>query len=125
MRFSSGTGKSPKRLEIAEGSELVIEEVVDASRGYSFSWVDQEHGFGFTSPRYFLQVASDQSPRVELISPESNLKALLGRPVDLVVRASDDHGIGSSAIIYRVNLRPEKSVVPRDSAQERRRRASD
>ena len=104
-------GEEPKRLEIAEGSELVIEEVIDASRGYSFSWVEKEHGFGFTSPRYFLQVASDQSPRVELISPESNLNALLGRPVDLVVRASDDHGIGSSAIIYRVEPRPENSVV--------------
>ena len=103
-------GEEPKPLEVAEGRELIISEVVDASRGYDFSWMDQEHGFEFTSPRSFLQVASDQSPRVELISPESNLIALLGRPVDLVVRASDDHGIGSSAIIYRVNLRPEKKV---------------
>ena len=103
-------GEEPKPLEVAEGRELIISEVVDASRGYDFSWMDQEHGFEFTSPRSFLQVTSDQSPRVELISPESNLIALLGRPVDLVVRASDDHGIGSSAIIYRVNLRPEKKV---------------
>jgi len=103
-------GEEPKQLEVAKGRELMITEVVDASRGYDFSWVDQEHGFEFTSPRSFLQVASDQSPRVELISPESNLVALLGRPVDLVVRASDDHGIGSSAIIYSVNSRPEQSV---------------
>ena len=103
-------GEDPKPLEVAEGRELVIAELVDASRGYNFSWMDQEHGFNFSSPRYFLQVASDKSPRVELISPESNLIALLGRPVDLVVRASDDHGIGRSTIIYRVNLRPEKKV---------------
>ncbi len=103
-------GEEPKRLDVANGRELVIEEVVDASRGYSFSWVEKEHGFDFTSPRYFLQVASDQPPRVELISPETNLNALLGRQVDLAVRASDDHGIGASAITYRVNLRQEKSV---------------
>ena len=103
-------GEEPKRLEIAEGSELVIEEVVDASRGYSFSWAEKEHGFDFTSPRYFLQVASDQPPRVELLSPATNINALLGRQLDLVVRASDDHGIGASTITYRVNLRQEKSV---------------
>jgi len=103
-------GEDPKPLEVDEGKELVVAEVVDASRGYDFSWADREHGFQFTSPRSFLQVTSDQSPRVELISPETNLIALLGRPVDLVVRASDDHGIGSSAIVYRVNLRPEQSV---------------
>ena len=104
-------GEEPKRLEIAEGRELVIEEVVDASRGYSFSWTDKEHGFDFTSPRYFLQVASDQPPRVELISPETNLNALLGRPLDLVARASDDHGIGESTIAYRVNQRQEKPTA--------------
>jgi len=103
-------GEEPSRLEVANGTELVIDEVVDASRGYNFSWVEEEHGFDFTSPRYFLQVASDQPPRVELISPETNLIALLGRQVDLAVRASDDHGIGASAITYRVNLRQEKSV---------------
>jgi hypothetical protein len=103
-------GEEPKRLEIDEGKELIIAEMVDASRGYKFSWVDQEHGFEFASPRSFLQVSSDQSPRVELISPGGNLLAVLGRPVDLVVRASDDHDIGSSSIIYRVNLRPEQSV---------------
>ncbi len=103
-------GEEPKRLEVADGRELVVDEVVDASRGYSFSWVEKEHGFDFTSPRYFLQVASDQAPRVELISPEANLNALLGRQLDLVVRARDDHGIGAATITYRVNLRQEKSV---------------
>ena len=103
-------GEEPKRLKVADGTELVIDDVVDASRGYSFSWVEKEHGFDFTSPRYFLQVASDQAPRVELISPKTNLNALLGRQLDLAVRASDDHDIGTSMITYRVNLRQEKSV---------------
>jgi hypothetical protein len=103
-------GEEPKPLEVADGRELVIDEVVDASRGYNFSWVENEHGFDFTSPRYFLQVASDQPPRVELISPETNLNALLGRQLNLAVRASDDHGIGTATITYRVNLRQERSL---------------
>jgi len=105
-------GQEPVPLEVAEGGrKLMIDEEVDASRGYSFSWVEQEHGFDFTSPRYYLQVAADQVPQVELSSPDANLNALLGRKLELGVRARDDHGIGAAAITYRVNLRPEKTVA--------------
>jgi hypothetical protein len=55
-------------------------------------------------------VSSDQAPRVELTSPANNLNAMLGRPMQLAVRASDDHGIGATTITYRVNRRPEKSI---------------
>ncbi len=104
-------GEEPMKLEVTnDGRQLVIDEKVDASQGYSFAWVEEEFGFAFASPRYYLQVVSDQAPRVELSSPDANLNALLGRQLDLAVRASDDHGIGSSRITYRVNLRQEKSV---------------
>lgn len=104
-------GEESMELEVTDGGrKLVIDELVDASRGYSFSWVEEEQGFEFTSPRYYLQVASDQAPRVELTSPESNLNALLGRQLDLAVRGHDDHGIATTTITYRVNLRPENVV---------------
>ncbi len=99
-------------LEIgADGLTLTLEESATASRGYNFSWTEDRHGFDFESPRYFLQVASDQAPRVELTKPEGSLSAMLGRPLQLAVRAQDDHGIGSTTIIYRVNRRPEKTVT--------------
>ena len=98
-------------LEIGEdGRTLTLSETASASRGYSFSWVEKGHGFVFTSPRYFLQVASDQAPRIELTAPLANLNALLGRPLSLAVRMQDDHGIGAVRIIHRVNRRPEKTV---------------
>lgn len=98
-------------LEIgADGRTLTLSENASASRGYSFSWVEKSHGFAFTSPRYFLQVASDQAPRIELTAPLANLNALLGRPLVLAVRMQDDHGIGAVRIIHRVNRRPEKTV---------------
>jgi hypothetical protein len=98
-------------LEVGEDSRtLTLSEAALASRGYSFSWIEDRHGFEFTSPRYFLQVASDQAPRVEITSPEANLNALLGRPLELAVRAQDDHGIGTTTITYRVNRRPEKTI---------------
>lgn len=104
-------GEVPLDLQISEdGLQVTLAEDVSDSRGYSFSWIEKEHGFHFTSPRYFLQVASDQSPRVELTSPESNLVAMIGRPLNITVRAQDDHGIGSSKVIYRVNQRDEKVV---------------
>jgi len=99
-------------LEVSEdGRTLTLSETASASRGYSFSWTEDRHGFDFTSPRYFLQVASDQAPRVELTSPESNLNAMLGRPLDLAVRVQDDHGIGTTTITCRVNRRPEKTIT--------------
>lgn len=105
-------GKEPASLEVTgDGRILTMKEKVDASRGYSFSWTERENGFEFTSPRYYLQVAPDQVPQVELTSPESNLDALIGRELKLGIRARDDHGIGSASITYRVNLRPEKTVA--------------
>jgi len=105
-------GQEPLELEISEnGRELLIDELVQASRGYSFSWVEKNHGFEFSSPRYHMQVASDQAPRVELVSPDSNVVAMLGRQLDLILRVQDDHGIGSATITHRVNLRPEKTVA--------------
>lgn len=104
-------GEEPTPLQVTnDGRQLIIDEMTEASRGYSFSWVEKEYGFDFTSPRYYLQVASDQPPRVELTSPDTNLNALLGRRMDLAVRAHDDHDIGATSITYRVNLRPEKTV---------------
>jgi hypothetical protein len=98
-------------LDIGEdGRTLTLSETASASRGYSFSWIEDKHGFSFTSPRYFLQVASDQAPRIELTAPVANLNAMLGRPVALAVRMQDDHGIGATRIIHRVNRRPEKTV---------------
>ena len=102
-------GEEDLPLEIGEdGRTLTLAETANASRGYSFSWTEDTHGFDFTSPRYFLQVASDQVPRIELTKPETNLVALLNRPLQLAVRAQDDHGIGATTITYRVNRRPEK-----------------
>lgn len=105
-------GEDPLPLAVdAEGRRVVLEESATASRGYSFSWIDKEHGFDFTSPRYYLQVAADQPPRVELTAPQANLRALLGRPLPLAIRAQDDHGLGPATITYQVNQRPEKTVT--------------
>lgn len=104
-------GKDPLPLQVtSDGRQVVINEKVEASRGYSFAWVGKEYGFDFTSSRYYLQVASDQAPRLELTSPESNLVAMIGRPLSLAVRVQDDHGIGSTVVAYRVNQRDENSV---------------
>lgn len=105
-------GAEDLQLKILDdGLTLALSETATASRGYSFSWTEARHGFVFSSPRYFLQVAADQAPRVELTAPESNLSAMLGRPLELAIRTQDDHGIGSTTITYRVNRRPENTIA--------------
>ena len=42
---------------------------------------------------------------------------MLGRPLELAVRASDDHGIGSTTITYRINRRPPKTIALEQSLQ--------
>jgi hypothetical protein len=104
-------GVAPMPLTVADdGKTLAFTADIDASQGYRFDWVDREQGFAFTSPRYFLQVAADQPPRIELTQPVSNLFAMVGRPLTLATRVQDDHGLGSAAIAYRVNQRDEQTA---------------
>lgn len=104
-------GQAPIELTVgSDGKTIAFTEDVPASLGYQFTWVDQEHGYEFTSPRYFLQVAADQAPRIELTSPVTNLVAMLGRPMELAVRVQDDHGIDTTQVAYRVNQFDEKKL---------------
>lgn len=104
-------GEEPVDLKISDdGLNLAFTADVTASLGYHFTWVDKEHGYDFSSPRYFLQVAADQAPRVEMTLPASNLVAMLGRPLDIAVRVQDDHGIGSAKVAYRINQLDEKMI---------------
>jgi len=103
--------EKPVSLNVSEdGRQLTFTKVAAASSAYNFTWVEKEHGFKFTSPKYYLQVSSDQAPRVELTSPESNLVAMIGRPLKISARFQDDHGIGSATISYRLNQHDEKVV---------------
>ena len=94
----------------ADGRSVTMEQVADGSRSYSFGWVDKEHGFTFSSPRHYLQVAPDRVPSVDLTSPAGNLFATLQRNLDFAFRGRDDHGIGEAVIAYRLNKIGEEKV---------------
>ena len=102
-----------------DGRAVTMQDVGAESRAYSFGWVDQEHGFKFSSPRHYLQVAPDRAPGVDLTTPAGNLFATLERGIELAFRGRDDHGIGEAALIYRVNKTGEQRVslpAPEDAA---------
>jgi hypothetical protein len=40
-----------------------MDEIATASGAFSFEWVEKAHGFTFTSPRHFLQVARPEVKR--------------------------------------------------------------
>jgi hypothetical protein len=99
-------------LEISpDGHSVTMQHIGAQSRAYSFGWVDKEHGFTFSSPRHYLQVAPDRAPSVNLTSPAGNLFATLERNLDFAFRAWDDHGIGETFISYRFNKSGEEKVA--------------
>jgi hypothetical protein len=95
----------------ADGRSVTMQQVAAGSRSYSFGWVDKEHGFTFSSPRHYLQVAPDRAPSVDLTSPAGNLFATLERNLDFAFRGRDDHGIGEAVIAYRLNKAGEVKVA--------------
>jgi hypothetical protein len=104
-------GDEPLDMDVSDdGLQVSFEQVAEASRAYRFKWVERDHGFMFTSPSYYLQVAPDRAPRVELTSPSRNLYATLGRKVELAFRGGDDHGVESIRVNYRVNKTEEVDV---------------
>ena len=105
----AGDEVQPMQLS-PDGRSVTMERVAAGSRSYSFGWVDKEHQFAFSSPSYYLQVAPDQAPGVDLTSPDRNLYATIGRKIDLAYRCQDDHGIGEAVIAYRVNKIGEVKV---------------
>ena len=97
----------------ADGRSVTMQQMASESRAYSFGWVGKEHGFAFSSPRHYLQVAPDRAPSVNLTSPSGNLFATLERNLDFAFRARDDHGIGEAFISYRFNKSgAEKVALP-------------
>ncbi|MDX1681946.1 MAG: hypothetical protein R3336_02390, partial [Phycisphaeraceae bacterium] len=102
-------GQPPVDLDISDdGRQVTLRQTVTASQGYNFLWEGKENGYRFTSPRYYLQVASDQAPRVEMTSPAGNMIAMPGRPLNITVRARDDHAIDTTRVIYRVNQHEDR-----------------
>lgn len=99
-------------LEIsADGRRVRHALQADASDAYSLSWVEKQHGYRFNSSKYYLQVIPDQPPKIEMILPNKNLFATVGRKLDLKVRASDDHGLAEMHVVYRLNQLSEKRAA--------------
>ena len=109
--FRPAEGEAQPLEVSADGRSVTMRQAAAESRAYSFGWVDREHGFAFSSPRHYLQVAPDRAPSVDLTSPDGNLYATLNRQLDFAFRGRDDHGIGEAAIAYRINKTEEVKVT--------------
>jgi hypothetical protein len=76
---------------------------------YRLRWVEKSFGFEFSDPtRYTLEVVPDRAPEVTLLRPrlltgQDRLVSPVSRRLDLVIDASDDHGLGQVAVVYRLN----------------------
>ena len=105
-------GREPLPMTVSSDGRTVSFELTAAdSRAYHFSWVERENGFVFESPSYYLQVAPDRAPRLELTSPNRNLYAMIGRKIDLAFRGRDDHGIAEAFVVYSVDKIEQQKVA--------------
>jgi hypothetical protein len=113
------SGGEMEAMDINEaGNVVTLEQVASQSRAYHFSWVGNEHGFAFESPRFYLQVAPDWAPSVELVKPGRNLIATMERDLDFAFLGRDDHGIGKAEFLYRLNKSGEEKVeLPEPSGE--------
>jgi hypothetical protein len=112
-------GDQPIPMAISQDGRTVSGTyTVKSSRVYHFSWMEKSQGYAFESPNHFLQVAPDNAPRVELVSPSEDLYAIIGRQIDLSFIARDDFGISEASIVYHLNNHPEKMVRIDDKAIE-------
>jgi hypothetical protein len=118
-------GQEPLPMTVsADGRTVSFELAAADSRAYHFTWVERDNGFEFESPSYYLQVAPDRAPRIELTSPNRNLYAMVGREIDLAFRGRDDHGIAEAFVVYSVDkIEPQKvAFTPTRSADGREQR---
>ena len=109
-KFQPSGGESAA-MDISHGGQSVsFHQVANQSRAYNFSWVGRDPGFAFESPRFYLQVAPDRPPSVELTEPPANLIATLGRELEFAYTGRDDHGIGKAVFSYRLNKSGEEKL---------------
>lgn len=78
---------------------------------YQFNWKLADYGFFFRSPgRYVVNVIPDADPEVEISSPTRDEKATVRKTLRVAFRATDDYGLSTAYLVYKVNEGRENRV---------------
>jgi hypothetical protein len=108
IRFESG---SQIELEIKEGTTLSGQFRLEKEDRYHFELLDTE-GITNSNPiRYMIVPIEDEPPKLQFISPESEVMLDESMLLSLQVAAEDDFGIASLTLVYRLEGSEEEKRV--------------
>ncbi len=106
-------------LEIQGGRELTGSLVVEKPGSYSFVFRNARGKELARGPDTAIQVEVDQAPKVNIRTPGQQTEIDPGQKVSLAYDASDDYGIVSLELVYRLPGKSEETRValPRDEGR--------
>ncbi len=98
-----------------ENGTLIAELTLTEDVAYRF-WLEPPFGRAVREERsHHITAEADAPPRVEIMGPADRLELATPRPIEIGYAATDDFGLGSVELIYRVGERPEQRVGLRDA----------
>jgi len=99
-------------MKISEGGRVAEGGLkAPATFEYQFQWKLAEYGFLYKSPgRYVVNVIPDADPEVEITSPTQDEKATVGKTLQVSFRTTDDYGLATAFLVYKVNEGRENRV---------------
>jgi hypothetical protein len=101
-----GTKYVPVEMQMERGDRSLwtASTVAGASFPYRFRFVELEHGYAFPDAvEYFVQVAPDAAPQVEVLAPRTGSKATRNYSPTVYFTAGDDHGLGQATLVWQVD----------------------
>lgn len=86
--------------------------VVDADLDHALDLVDQRGFEAVPPPRLSIRTQRDQTPVVQVVKPNADLERTPNASFDLQVRATDDYGVESMRMEYRIGKRSGSVELP-------------
>jgi hypothetical protein len=108
--------KTQVPMSVAPDGALLSKFTVDHDGFYRLDLVAPGGSHVAGSPKYSIDVLTDQPPAVSFVKPGRDSSASPIEEVFLEAKAEDDYGIRSLELVYSVNGGAEKSVKLFDSA---------
>jgi hypothetical protein len=110
------TGEMGEVAAPISGDALTADLTLTADGSYRF-WLEPPFGRPIREERsHRLTAEPDAPPRVEILGPADRLELATPRPIEIGYSASDDFGLGTVELVYRIGDRPEQRLPLRDGA---------
>lgn len=125
-----GERPDEQRAEKMEVRGAAVRSTFSATQptAYRFAWQWSEHGKQFShreEGRHFIQIIPDLAPSVEILQPDTDIKATVQKTARLQWQAKDDYGIARAKLVWWLNNGDENSIELNPATSEFKWRLSD